>query len=246
MNHGSTKRHPTAADSHDHAAWLDESPGVRQKAGVRSWRGLAILRTMIHGSAKRRAVRCRSRRRNLRLLREQQAHVLEHVLRMRAEPESHVRVAQHHLALRVEHDRDALWMLAVLRFGGAERERERLVGVGPDLVRKLLLLRPREVLLGRVEARADDGDAEVLELLVAVAEPATFDRSTAGRGRWVEPHHGRVAEKRLLGARPPILIERPELRRLDGRRRTLAVERRGVRHCRDARGARENDQGNHA
>ena len=212
-------------DSQDHVSWFEESPPLLR---------LSPTVPSVHAA-------CRKP-----LLRKQHADILEHVFRMRAEPESHVGVAQHHLTLRVEHDRDTLRVLAVLRFGGAERERERLVAVGPDLVRELLLLRPREVLLGRVESRADDRDAEVLELLVAVAEPATFDRSTPGRSRWVEPHHGGVPEKGRLRAWLPVLIHSLELGRRDGRRRTLAVQRRCASHRGYARAAREKNQGNHA
>lgn len=82
---------------------------------------------------------------------------------------------------------------------GAERDAELARRVREQRERVFELLGEGLVLLGRVEADAEDLDAPGLVLLVEVAEPATLDRSTGGVGLGIEPEDERPSAQ--LGQR---------------------------------------------
>jgi len=139
-----------------------------------------------------------------------------------------VDVLQDQVPLAVDEEGLAVREPGVL-VAGAVGDAELAVIVGPELVGELLVLGPRQVVLGRAVADPDDLDAQGLELFVEVAVPATLFRSARGVGEGVEPHHRGVSDQVLW---PPGLAELVESgkggqRHRDRRRRAVQGDRVG-------------------
>src|SRR2546428_6799810 len=119
----------------------------------------------------------------------QVAQHLAHVLARR-----HLRVVAEHAPLLVDQARDALRELRGRIVGRAVGERQAPVRVGEEREGEGELLREGGVVGRAVEARAEDGHAQGLEITDSVTESASLDRSAGGVGLGEEP------EQHLLAA----------------------------------------------
>lgn len=97
------------------------------------------------------------------------------------------RVGAENLPLLVDQVRDALGVSGADILAGSIGEAELSIGVAEQRKREVELLRKRCVLLGSVEARAEDRDILCCEFGGSVTEPLSLDRSTRGIGLRVEP-----------------------------------------------------------
>ena len=77
--------------------------------------------------------------------------------------------------------------------GGAVGEADLAVGVAEQRVGEVELGREAGVLVGRVEADAEDLGVLRGVLIVEVPEPGTLDRSARGVGLRIEPEHDLLA-----------------------------------------------------
>lgn len=71
--------------------------------------------------------------------------------------------------------------------GGSISERDRLIGIAEQRKRECVLLRECGIRIDAVEARAQDLDLVFIVVVLMVAEPATFDRSSRCIGRGIKP-----------------------------------------------------------
>ena len=113
---------------------------------------------------------------------DQVAQHLAHVLARR-----HLRIVAEHAALLVDQARDALRELRGRFLRRAIGEREAPVGVREEREGEGELPREGGVVGRGVEARAEDGDAQRLEVTDSITESAALDRSAGGVGLGVEP-----------------------------------------------------------
>lgn len=90
-------------------------------------------------------------------------------------------------AVLVDQVTDAIRVAGLRIVTGAVGETDLAVGVTQQRKGKVEFPSERGILFDRVEARAEDLDVESLELVLLIAEPATFNRSTRGISLWVEP-----------------------------------------------------------
>ena len=101
-------------------------------------------------------------------------------------------VFEDQVALFIEHLRDAR---RVARGGGegAVVQAQLACVVTPDLILKALFVYPVSDDLKIRGRNPNDLDSQGLKLVVSVAVPATFNRSTTGIGGGQKPHHCDVA-----------------------------------------------------
>jgi len=99
------------------------------------------------------------------------------------------------LARGIDEVRDALGIALGGGIGGAVGETDFAIGVAQEPEREIELLGEVSVLLGRIEADAEDLDVLADELGGLVAEPATLDRSTGCVGLRIEPEDHVVTAK---------------------------------------------------
>ena len=92
-----------------------------------------------------------------------------------------------HVSIRANQVADPLGVRCALVVASSIGQTDRSVGIAKKREVEAELIHKRPVLIHRVEAHAEDVDVLVVELLVVVAEPATFARSPRGVGLGVEP-----------------------------------------------------------
>ena len=92
-----------------------------------------------------------------------------------------------HVSIRADQVADPLCMRRALVVASSIGQTDRAVRIAEKRKVETELLHERPVLVHRIEANAEDIDVPVVELLVVVAEPATFARSPRGVSLGVEP-----------------------------------------------------------
>ena len=107
----------------------------------------------------------------------------------------HLRVDLRDVSLFVDQIGDALRVAGGGVRACAVRETERPLGIAEQREREVELLRERRVRRFVIEARAEDRDVLVRELLGSVTEPVALDRSTGGVGLRIKPQQDLAAAK---------------------------------------------------
>ena len=98
-------------------------------------------------------------------------------------------VRQDVIALGIQHHSLSAGRPCTCAAGGTKVHSKRFVGVLPQLIPKAFVFGPALQCGGRSKTGADNLHAECVEVVLEVAVPATFERSTVGVGRWIEPNH---------------------------------------------------------
>ena len=96
-------------------------------------------------------------------------------------------VGRPHVSIRADEVAHPLSVRRALVVASSIGQTDRAVGIAKKREVETELLHERPVLVHAIEAHAEDVDVLVVELLVVVAEPATFARSPRGVGLGVEP-----------------------------------------------------------
>ena len=133
------------------------------------------------------------------LLSEQRLHVLEHrpgvAVEVKADGRGGVVVLPD--TVGIDDDRDPARHRLRLALRRAVVQRQLALRVTPQLELEGLYFFELGVLLRGVERATNDLNADLVELVLTVAEPATFSRSAKCGGRWVKPQHRPLAFERV-------------------------------------------------
>ncbi len=99
----------------------------------------------------------------------------------------HLWIGLPHVSILADQVADPFRVRRALVVASSIGQTDRAVGIAEKRKVETELIHERPVLIHRIEAHAEDVDVLVVELLVVVAEPATFERSPGGVGLGVEP-----------------------------------------------------------